>query len=245
MQDSGIPWNYAANKNDSSALSCEAGDTTCYFLPYHDCQSSSAKYWDEQNRTGKVELVIDNQLLWDADIGTELGRSAYLFMTRKMLWFRRAVFDYKQHFKETNNITANSDCTVVHIRRGDAILDESTRRYFPVADYVKYMNSSKLSNPNHYIFLLTDDARAIDEANEFFPNLNWKYFSRPRHRSKEGGWENHTPSRNPALEVVIIVATFELVQECSAIVWGHSTFADYLYNHVSEKEKNTWDNLSC
>lgn len=148
-------------------------------------------------------------------------------MTRKMLWFRRAVFDYKQAFKKENNIAADSDCTVFHVRRGDVVLDSSNpRRYFPVSDYVKHMNSSKLSNPNHYIFLLTDDSGAIDEAHEFFPDMNFKYFDRPRHKGSNKGkvWENHTPSRNPAMETIVLVATFELVQECSAIVWGASNF---------------------
>ena len=66
-----------------------------------------------------------------------------------------------------------------------------------------------------------------------FPNLNWKYLDRPWHKGSSGGWENHTPSRNPALEVITLVATFDLVQECSAIVWGAGNFATYLYNQVS------------
>lgn len=37
------------------------------------------------------------------------------------------------------------------------------------------------------------------------------------------------------MEVIVLVATFELVQECSAIVWGASNFANYMYNQVSEK----------
>jgi len=159
-------------------------------------------------------------------------------MTRKMLWFRRAVFDYKRAFKKENNIAADSDCTVFHVRRGDVVLDSSNpRRYFPVSDYVKHMNSSKLSNPNHYIFLSTDDSGAIDEAHEFFPDMSFKHFDRPRHKGSNKGkvWENHTPSRDPAMEVIVLVATFELVQECSAIVWGASNFAHYMYNQVSEK----------
>ena len=234
----GIPWHYAANKKDSSALTCGEGDTTCYFLPYHDCKTSSSKYWKEQNESGKVELETSGDLPDEADIGQELGQQAYLFMTRKMLWFRRAVFDYKQAFKKANNITADSDCTVCHVRRGDVVLHPGLqRRYFPLAEYVKHMNSSKLSNPNHYIFLLTDDSGAIDEAHEFFPELNFRYFDRPRQKGSNNGtvWENQTPSRNPAMEVIVLVATFELVQECSAIVWGASNFANYMYNQVSEK----------
>ena len=140
-------------------------------------------------------------------------------------------------------ISLNTDCTVFHVRRGDIVLDPNARRYFPVSDYVKQMNSTKLLNPNHYIFLLTDDSEAIDEAHEFFPDMNFKYFERPRHKGSNNGtvWQNHTPSRNPALEVIILVATFELVQECSAIVWGHSGFALYMYNLVSKGISSIWD----
>ena len=178
IQDYGGPWNYAANKNDSSALTCEEGDTTCYFLPYHDCQTSKAKYWNERSEKGEVEIITDGGLPFEASLQGELGTAAYMFMTRKMIWFHRAVFDLKQSFKKSANIPANSDCTVVHVRRSDTVLE--ARKYFPIADYVDKMNSTKLSNPNHYIFLLSDDSNAIDEAHEFFPNLNWKHFDRVR-----------------------------------------------------------------
>ncbi|KAL7539566.1 hypothetical protein ACHAWF_006445 [Thalassiosira exigua] len=221
-----------------SALICEEGDTTCYFLPYHDCGTSSSQYWREKQEDHQVKLVEGKEfeLPEGSRINEELGQHAYLFMTRKLLWLRRAVFDYKQNFKKSKNITEgpNSDCTVVHVRRADVVLHKShTRRYFPVADYVKLIPPEKLSNPNHHIFFLTDDANAIEEAHEFFPSLNWKYFDRPRHKGSEGGWENQTPSRNPALEVIVLLATFELAQECSAMVYGHSNFAEYIYQQMN------------
>ena len=45
----------------------------------------SAKYWDEQNNTGKAKIVIDGSLPLKAYIDRELGQTAYMFMTRKML----------------------------------------------------------------------------------------------------------------------------------------------------------------
>ena len=237
LKDSGKPWHYSANKNDSSALTCEEGDTTCYFLPYHDCGTSSAEYWEKKHQEHKVQILEgETELPEECGIADQMGRDAYMFLTRKLLWLRRAVFDYKQNFKKSKNITegANSDCTVVHVRRSDVILHNiHARRYFPVADYVKLIPSEKLSNPDHHIFFLTDDANAIEEAHEFFPALNWKYFDRPRYKGSEGGWENQTPSRNPALEVVVLLATFELAQECSAFVHGQSNFAEYIYEQVS------------
>eukprot|EP00986_Skeletonema_menzelii_P004857 scaffold1698_cov149-Skeletonema_menzelii.AAC.20 len=138
---------------------------------------------------------------------------------------RRAVFDYKR-----------IQMIVFHVCRGDDVVlhPGNQRRYYPVSYYVKNMNSSKLSNPNHYVFLLTDDARVINEAHEFFPDMNFKYFDRPRHNGSNNGtvWENQTPSRNPASEVIVLVAAFELAQECSAIVWSSSGFAQYMYNQM-------------
>ena len=81
-------------------------------------------------------------------------------------------------------------------------------------------------------------ARVCQEAHEFFPYLNMKHVNRPRHKGSNHGtvWEDQTPSRDPAsaFEVIVMMATFELAQECSAIVWGQSGFAAYVYNQVSE-----------
>ena len=223
--DPEYPWHYVANKNDSSARTCPAGDPTCYFLPYQGCGSL-----DELENSGK-DIEFDIPLDLDrGGIGEEIGRSAYFFLTRKQLWLRRAVFDYKEQFKRKYAEQGGTDCTVMHVRRSDIVLHfEHSRRYYPVADYVKLIPDVKRNNP---IFLLTDDSNAIKEAHEFFPDLKWRYFDRPRHKGSSGGWENQTPSRNPALEVIVLLATFELAQECSTMVHGHSNFADYIWQQM-------------
>ena len=63
--------------------------------------------------------------------------------------------------------------------------------------------------------------------------INFTHCFPYRHKGSSGGWENHTPSRNPALDTTILVATFELAQECSAIVWSAGGFSAYLLNQVS------------
>ena len=221
------PWHYAANKNDSSAKTCSAGDTTCYFLPYHGCGSL-----DELENSTNVTIVDPMVELNRGSISREIGSGAYSFMSRKQLWLRRAVFDYKKQFKSKYaEQEEETDCTVIHVRRSDVVLHlKATRRYYPVADYVKLIPDEKRKNP---IFLLTDDSNAIEEALEFFPDLRWRYFDRPRHKGSSGGWENQTPSRNPAQEVIVLLATFELAQECSTIVHGHSNFAEYIWQHMS------------
>ena len=218
--DSTQAWHYSANKNDASERTCSQADLTCYFLPYHSCGSLE-----------NVELVNDGGLPECSVISCEKGKLAYQFITRKLLWLRRAVFDYKQQFK--SSYTPESDCTLIHVRRADVVLHQlATRRYFPIADYVNLIPKEKLNDPNHTIFLLTDDANAIDEAHEFFPHLRWKYFKRPRFKGSSGGWENQTPSRNPAFEVIVILATLDLAQECSSFVHGHSNYAEVIWQHM-------------
>ncbi len=237
----GVPWHYTANKDDQSNLTCPAGDITCYFLPYHGCESiwnisSYASMLKLDSNVEILEIDVENNMdHWnESDIFNDWGWSAYLFMTRKQLWLRRAVFECTEHFRHASNIVADSDCSVIHVRRADVVLhDEYSLRYFPVADYVKMIPEEKLSNVNHYVLLLTDDANAIDEAHHFFPKLKWKYLDRPRFRGSSGGWENQTPSRNPANETIFILAELELVMGCSVFVHGLSSFSDLIHRHVS------------
>ena len=67
----------------------------------------------------------------------------------------------------------------------------------------------------------------------FFPNLQWAYLDRPRFKGSSGGWENQTPSRNPALETIFLLAEFELAMACSVFVHGKSGFSNFIYQHVS------------
>ena len=148
---------------------------------------------------------------------------------------RRAVYDFKRKFK--SRYEAETDCSVIHVRRSDVVLhDEWSRKYFPVMDYVQLIPRQRLRNPNHTIFLLTDDANAIDEAHEFHPELRWKYFNRTRYRGTSGGWEHQTPSNNPANEVITLLATFDLVKECSLLVHGQSKFSEMLWFMMAENK---------
>ena len=239
----GAPWHYAAVKKDLSHKTCKSADLTCYFLPYHSCGSlddicgfTPNSAGDECNGTG-VERIETEEMLDRVEIWFELGFHAYLFMTRKQLWLRRAIFDFKQEFHLKQK--PESDCSVIHVRRGDIILHaQHARKYYPISDYLDLIPNEKKNDPNHTIFLLTDDANAIKEAHEFHPNLRWKYIDRPRHKGSSGGWENQTPSLNPALELIVLMATFELVQDCSSLVAGHSGLADYLWTHMAANAGN-------
>ena len=100
------PWHYTANKNDMSNMTCSAADTTCYFLPYHGCSGTLT----ELRSNKEVEIVEDDDLPDEGNIRHWIGQYAYHYMTRRQLWLRRAVYDYKQHFRQSNDIKATSDC---------------------------------------------------------------------------------------------------------------------------------------
>jgi hypothetical protein len=122
------------------------------------------------------------------------------------------------------------------VRRSDVVLhDQHARKYFPVTDYVKLIPNERLKNKNHSFFLMTDDANAVAEAHEFHPELRWKYIDRPRYKGSSGGWEHQTPSNNPASEVITLLSTFDLVQECSLLVHGTSKFSDVLWYMMKSK----------
>jgi hypothetical protein len=170
----GVPWH--ANKDNQSNLTCSAGDIMCYFLPYHGCES----IWNTSSFASMLTLDLNVEILaednmdeyWEeSEVFDNCGWSAYLFLTRKQLWLCRAVFETTEHFRHSSNIAADSDCSVIHVRRADVVLhDEDSRQYFPVADYVKTIPKEKFTNVNHYILLLTDDSNAIKEALVFFQN---------------------------------------------------------------------------
>lgn len=142
-------------------------------------------------------------------------------------------------------------CTVMHVRRSDVVLHTTrARQYFALSDYVKWLRR------NDTIFLLTDDANAIEEAFEFHPNLKWTFLNRTRFRGTEGGWENQTPSRSPKREVVVIMALLRLVQRCDTLIHTSSGFARMLAramqptlrtriqidSHMKREEQYSWNN---
>ena len=101
----------------------------------------------------------------------------------------------------------------------------SARTDFPVSAYVDRLPKNRI---NETIFLLIDDANAVDVAHEFFKDLMWRYLNRTRWRGTDGGWENQTASRSPKLEFVVILATLRLEGRCDALVHSSRSFARML-----------------
>jgi hypothetical protein len=142
------------------------------------------------------------------------------YVTRIQSWLRKEVYQYY-----ISRIQLQTPCTVFHVRRSD-IQGHGLRKYHKIDEYIQALETKGKLHKN--ILLLTDDQNAIDEAESVFPNYNWAYFNRTRFRGNEGGWENHIPSRDPKLEVLVILSTFRAVRECDSIAMTHGNFAKNL-----------------
>lgn len=206
-------WHYSANKHDGSNATCSSKDMNCYFLPLSNCTLPGTKI--DSN-----PIVLKRKHISNYD-------AAWKFASRPQQWLRKAIYEMKLPIQRQllpPASTSKSSCAVLHVRRADVVLHHDfARKYFPVSDYVNL-----LPDQNQTLFLLTDDANAIDEAMEFFPDHNWVYFRRKRHRGTEGGWEEQVPSKNPKLEMITILATLDLVRHCDTLVHSQSKFSNLL-----------------
>ena len=206
-------WHYAAIKEDGSHPTCPAKDLSCYFLPMTRCKPRP-----EESDETYPNITYEYEQRYMA---------VYNYVTRPKQWLRREVYRFV-HKLEREIV---QPCAVMHVRRTDVVLHgDASRKYYPVSAYVDLLPQDRRQD----IFLLTDDADAIDEAHEFYPNLNWHYINRTRFRGTEGGWENQIPSKNPKQEVVTILGTFRLAKRCDTFVHGTSVFSDEIYRAMSE-----------
>jgi hypothetical protein len=146
---------------------------------------------------------------------------------------RKEVYDY---FNSHINMTA--PCTVFHIRRADA-KGHYGKRSHPIKQYV-----NELGNRTHEnVLLLTDSSLAIDEAHTEYPSLNWMRFNRTRFKADAVGWENHFPSNDPKVEVVLMQSIFKGVKTCDSVVGSLSNFAKLIIAEI-EKVKGKGRNLN-
>ena len=226
-------WHYSAMK-DGSAPVCPTKDMFCYFLPLTNC--AVGEKLDDLNIPDNEEIP-NNETLND-DIYYSLPRErvrefwVQKFATRPQHYLRKRLYDFLQQ----NISDFRTPCVAMHVRRTDIVLHgELSRKYHSISDYLDNVPGLK---KNDNIFLLTDDANAIDEALEFHPDFNWMYLERKRHRGSEGGWENQIPSKNPALEVLYILAEFELSKKCNKLVAGPSNYADLIHFEMRMWDKN-------
>jgi hypothetical protein len=203
-------WHYAALKNGSRPA-CPLKNQYCYFLNMTNCDPTPEN----------IEAPITEPTTFRNQTHMWLAE----FATRPQTWLRKQVYDYTQAA-----FRLQTPCSVVHVRRADVVLHgKSSRRYHPMEEY---MQDSYALDPN--VLLLTDDQNAIPEAEFKFPDYNWMYEHRPRHRGTEGGWENHFPSGDPKQEMVIILSTFQAIKKCHKLVRSYSNIGIYFEGIMKE-----------
>jgi len=95
----------------------------------------------------------------------------------------------------------------------------------------EYFRASNLTEGEN-IFLMTDSATAIEEAEFLHPNYNWLYVQRKRFDTFEGGWESHIPSQDPVAEIVAILSKLTLSEQCYQIVHMSSSFSDEIFSYM-------------
>ena len=208
-------WHYAAMKDTGENATCPHKDISCYFLPLSRCRANG-----EVTITGLINDIPKTRWVFD-------------YVMRSQQWLRKRVYD----FLEAKGPKIVGQCTVIHVRRADVVLHGATsRKYYPISDYINKLPKGRRKKGSN-IVLLTDDANAVDEALEFFPELSWHYLDRQRHRGSEGGWENQIPSNNPASEVIIIKSIFRMVRPCDVLVHGQGGFSNAILGAMKKNQK--------
>jgi hypothetical protein len=185
---------------------------------------------------------------------TTLRRWYWEYATRLQTWLRKSVHDYTQH--QIRTLPLHTPCTVMHVRRGDVILHGLlSRRYHSIRDYINVTKRktttapSSPSSPQRHdhnqlernILLLTDDDNAIHEALTEFPNdYHWMYLNRTRYKAASGGWEQHLPSGNATLEMIILLSTLRLVRHCNSLIKSSSNFGNLILDEMRSENASVW-----
>jgi hypothetical protein len=219
------PWRYSALPNGTKST-CPTKDYFCYFLPFSDCPPSPVNV----SEGIQAYVPISDERMWMTE-----------YALRQQQPIRHLVYQYLQ---TQGFLTLPTPCAILHVRRADAVLEPNgaARKYFSIEDYLHRLEQSHrvdLATALQSIFLLTDDQNAIEEAQLFHPQYQWKFFQRPRHRGASGGYQNHNPSGDPKLEMIAMLASLRLVQQCKIIVRGTSTFGDMLAMSMRIQAYNT------
>jgi hypothetical protein len=209
FQISNHVWHYSAKKDGSRPV-CPKKTMACYFLPLSRCPPIQDKmfrgayYYEFQPRFKLLE-----------------NRYYLEYITRPRTWLRKEVFDF------SNKINLSTPCTVLHVRRGDVVLHGKwARRYYAIEEYIQA--TENVTNITETIFLITDDENGVLEARAKFPKFNWVVIERPRFKGKEGGWENHFPSDDSKMEVIVLMSIFRKATECRVLTHTRSNLADYI-----------------
>lgn len=224
------PWHYASpdnagkgNKNPSTPA-CPTEGPNCFFLEISSCPHLPPDRVDKPDDLPEM----DDCYTYPITSPCEHDKRNWLrqFMVRPQLWMRKLVYDFvKQHTEHV----IQTPCTAIHVRRSDIVLHQQTsRRYHGIEEYMNATSWDPTFQIQQNILLFTDDQNAIGEARTMFPHYNWMHLNRPRWKADEGGFERQLPSSQPVFEMVVILSTFQLVQQCGNLVRASTGFADWM-----------------
>jgi len=247
IQITQFPWHYAApdaagkgNEGLPSAVeACPTRNINCFFLNISNCPPLPK----ETTETIPHEDLHDYQRHQHPLL--DYWRFLRRFTLRPQLWLRKKIRSFVQEQIQKNGFRDETPCTAIHVRRGDVILDPNpARKYYPIAAYLNASESIPGAGDPRFqlkdqIFILTDDANAIDEAKTFFPGFHWMYIDRPRFKADEGGWEHQLPSNDPIFEMDVLQSTFHLIQRCDSLVRSSSGFSDQLQYYMQLRNATT------
>jgi len=226
-------WQYAES---GSTKACEAADLSCYFVPHTKCDPHkypwSSKYKLSPDPQDISDGVPPEEILnYQPYISYRRSADVYNYMTRPLEWLRKAIAEFVQ--EQSPPWQEDDTCTVIHVRRSDVVLGGlADRSYHPVQEYLNLLSGRERER----IIIITDDQDAIDEALEFHSRYTtWHYIKRQRHSGATGGYENQLPSNDPKTEVVVIMATNQIIQQCNTLVRTMGNFGNMLENSMRQR----------
>jgi len=205
-------WNFAPREESHWAF-CSSRDLDCYFLPLSDCNNTEAAKAPRGNKPSTSNAKQEFRWL-----------RQYAFRPKHIV--RKKLVEYlKEHEVDLKSMDS---CTAIHVRRGDIAFGKG-RRYAAVDEYLEAGNVSKSDT----VLLLTDDVSAVEEVEKHWKSdYKWIYLDRPRFRGSTGGFEGFLPSKDPALEVLAIMAEVEMTSRCNKVIHGKSGFVAILLEAI-------------
>lgn len=227
----GQGWLYTV-KGDGSAATCVSKDLQCYFLPTISSACMNGTSFLDLNTTG-----YDDDPYWFYH-GNSSFPWAYQYMTRGQRWLRREIVQFVD--RQRPRFPPNENCSVLHVRRGDLLLEPENRfarGYHALSEYLDLLPAERRQAGSN-LLLLTDDANAIDEARLLHPDLNWHWFNRTRNRGHQMTYGKHIVAETPKDDVVVILGTFEAIKGCDALVTGYSGFSWLLREQIVDAGKD-------
>lgn len=221
-------WHYAATKQFDKPV-CPTADMYCFFLPMTRCPPDTENVYNVAFRQTWSPQLFGRPWIWYME-----------YATRPQIWLRREVYNYaKNAVPPLTSLVVQQQrggsCASLHVRRADVILHPGTvREYHKIKDYIQGAKETLGRSVPKDILLLTDDQDAIDEAKRDFPDYNWMYMNRTRFKGPSGGFENQLPSGDPRLEMIVLLSTFRLIQNCNLLINAQSSLADYMWGILLE-----------